>query len=122
MSESDKAQDPKLVAVETQLASDRGEVYDPASDSYHLVHTLRKERDVDSIISAAVVKAKKGPQPQSVLDRKISFDWAKRLLTFGLWKPATEAKRDYTYEFDPKTGGERRVYIVRDSHRPTRRT
>ncbi len=114
MAEEKAVKDPKLAAVEAELASDRGEVYDPATDAYHEIHTLAREGDVGSIISAAVHKADVLGKKKSAFHARLSLAWLKRLLSFGLWKPKKELKKDYTYEFDPRTGGERRVYVVRD--------
>lgn len=101
---------PKLAAVEAELASDRGEVYDPASDSYHEVHTLAREGDVGSIISAAVTKAESGSKKKSLLRADLSLGSILKLFK----SKRKELKKDYTYEFDPRTGGERQVYVVRD--------
>ncbi len=113
MSDDRTAQNPRLVAVEAELASDRGEIFDPSSLRAHEVHTLGRSENVQLLIMQAERKIQ-SPRRRSLMGMNLSFAWILRLFTFGRWKPHESPQRDYTYEFDPKTGGQRRIYVVED--------
>jgi len=114
MPEDKPTRDPKLVAVEAELASDRGEITDPTTERFHEVVTLGKPEDDLGHLIADAEDIAEGKSEKKAWRSKPRFGWLKKLFAFGPWKPKPEPKKDYKLEFDPKTGGERRVYMVRD--------
>jgi len=107
--------DPRLAAVEAELSKDRGELADP--DAYHEAETQNigvRHEDLGSLIAKAAQVEKDHERQRSGLNTRLSWQLILRILSFGLWKPKREPRKDYTIEYDPKTGGYHRVYVVRD--------
>lgn len=108
-----RGSDPKLAAVQAELANDRGEVPQAEEYKWTKVHSLDgRKADVRSLIASAESRMVEKSRPKSILSRNLSLAAFFR----RLFAPK-QKQRDYSLEFDPKTGGSRRVYIVSDGGR-----
>jgi hypothetical protein len=95
--------DLKLAAIDAELASDRGEIYDPASNAPKKERVIlgMGRQNVKSIIDDA----------EAFVERKEASKKGFSLKALFGGGPKERAK-DYTLEFDPITGGSRRRYVI----------
>jgi hypothetical protein len=116
-SDSPSKHDPRLAAVEAELSSDRGEIPDPEVYRQPDVQYIPSmTEDFGALIASASAAEKMHGRRKR---KRLRFSWelVLRILTLGIWRPKAPPPKDYTYEFDPKTGGQRRVYLVDDGKR-----
>ena len=98
----------QLAAEQGTLASGRNQIYVPKSGRRQET-AFEQNLDIKAVISQANGRETKRARAETRRSRPL---WERVLntISFGWFKLGTESKKDYTYEFDPKTGGQRRVY------------